>query len=79
MTVQYNLKNPEGLKQGDILIFDGKKMDVITKEQIVADMQKQINQLKIELDNLKLKHNSIKDQVNKRQKRFLGAFIKGVK
>lgn len=79
MKVQYNLKDPEGLKKGDILIFDGKKMDVITKEQIVEDMQKQINLLKSEMDNLKIKYNSIKEQVNKRQKRFLSAFVKEVK
>lgn len=79
MKVQYNLKNPEGLKKGDILIFDGKKMDIITKEQIVEDMQKQINLLKSEMDNLKIKYNSIKEQVNKRQKRFLSAFVKEVK
>lgn len=79
MTVQYNLKNPEGLKKGDILIFDGKKMDVITKEQIVKDLQNEFDKLKNEFEVLKNQTKNIKDQVNLRQKRFLGAFLKKVK
>lgn len=79
MTVQYNLKNPEGLKKGDILIFDGKKMDVITKEQIVKDLQKEFDKLRQEFELLKNQTQQIKEQVNQRQKRFLGTFIKKVK
>lgn len=79
MTVQYNLKNPEGLKKGDILIFDGKKFDVITKEQIVKDLHKEFQALKQEVEMLRNQTNQIKVQVNQRQKRFLGAFVKKVK
>jgi chaperonin cofactor prefoldin len=79
MTVQYNLKNPEGLKKGDILIFDGKKFDVITKEQIVKDLHKEFEALKQEVEMLRNQTNQIKVQVNQRQKRFLGAFVKKVK
>lgn len=79
MTVQYNLKNPEGLKKGDILIFDGKKMDVITKEQIVKDLQNEFDKLKNEFEVLRNQTKNIKEQVNRRQKRFLGAFLKKVK
>ena len=79
MTVQYNLKNPEGLKKGDILIFDGKKMDVITKDQIVKDLQKEFDKLKEEFEILRNQTKNIKEQVNQRQKRFLSNFIKKVK
>lgn len=79
MTVQYNLKNPDGLKKGDILVFDGKKFDVITKEQIIKDLQKEFQALKQEVEMLRNQTNQIKVQVNQKQKRFLGAFVKKVK
>ena len=79
MTVQYNLKNPEGLKKGDILIFDGKKMDVITIEKITQDLRKELKALEQKFEVLQQQNIKLKEQVNQRQKRFLGAFVKKVK
>lgn len=79
MTVQYNLKNPEGLKKGDILIFDGKKMDVITIEKITQELRKELKALEKKFEVLQQQNTKLKEQVNRRQKRFLGAFIKKVK
>ena len=79
MTVQYNLKNPEGLKKGDILIFDGKKMDVITIEKITQDLRKDFKALEQKFEVLQQQNIKLKEQVNQRQKRFLGAFVKKVK
>lgn len=79
MTVQHNLKNPEGLKKGDILIFDGKKFDVVTIEDIVSEVKKEIKALEQKVQMLDQQNKKLKEQVNQRQKRFLGAFIKKVK
>lgn len=79
MTVQHNLKNPEGLKKGDILIFDGKKFDVVTIEDIVSEVKKEIKALEQKVQMLDQQNKKLKEQVNQRQKRFLGAFVKKVK
>lgn len=79
MTVQYNLKNPEGLKQGDILIFDGKKFDVVTIEGITKEVKKEMKALQNKIEMLHQENIKLKEQVNQRQKRFLGAFVKKVK
>jgi len=79
MTVQHNLKNPEGLKKGEMLIFDGKKFDVITKEQIVVETRREFEKLKQEVELLRSQVLSIRDQVRKKQKRFLKSFIREVK
>jgi len=79
MTVQHNLKNPEGLKKGEMLIFDGKKFDVITKEQIVVETKREFEKLKQEVELLRSQVLSIRDQVRKKQKRFLKSFIREVK
>jgi uncharacterized Zn finger protein len=79
MTVQYNLKNPEGLKQGDILIFDGKKFDVVTIEGITKEVKKEMKALQNKIEMLHQENIKLKEQVNRRQKRFLGAFVKKVK
>lgn len=79
MTVQYNLKNPEGLKKGDILIFDGKKMDVITIQEITQELRKELKALEQKFEVLQQQNTKLKEQVNQRQKRFLGAFVKKVK
>ena len=76
MVIQINVKNPEGLKQGDILIFDGKKFDVVTKEQIVEDLKKDFKKIQNEIVLLKQQNEKIREQVNQRQKRFLSAFVK---
>lgn len=79
MMVQHNLKNPEGLKKGDILIFDGKKFDVITTKDIVSEVKKEIKALEEKVQMLDQQNKKLKEQVNQRQKRFLGAFVKKVK
>jgi hypothetical protein len=79
MMVQHNLKNPEGLKKGDILIFDGKKFDVITTKDIVSGIKKEIKALEEKVQMLDQQNKKLKEQVNQRQKRFLGAFVKKVK
>lgn len=79
MTVQYNLKNPEGLKKGDILIFDGKKFDVITKDEIIRSLEKQISDLKTEIEVINQRTKIVLEKVNERNKKFLSAFVKEVK
>jgi chaperonin cofactor prefoldin len=79
MTTQFNIKNPEGLKAGDILIYDGKKFDVITKEKIVQDLQKQISELKTEIEVINNRTKIVLEKINERNRRFLSAFVREVK
>lgn len=77
MVIQINVKNPEGLKDGDILIYDGKNFNVITKAQITLEVEKQIKKLENEVKMLKQQVEKTKESVNNRQKRFIKAFVKG--
>jgi chaperonin cofactor prefoldin len=79
MTIQFNVKNPEGIKSGDLLIYNGKNFEVITKKEIVSDLQKDLEKLKNEIEILKQQSIKVKETVNTRQKRFLKAFLKEVK
>jgi uncharacterized coiled-coil protein SlyX len=78
MTLQFNLKNPEGLKKGDILVYDGKKFDVTTKEQIIHDLEKQLSELRTEIEIINKRTKMVLEKVNERNKRFLSAFVKEV-
>lgn len=79
MVIQINVNNPQGLKKGEMIIFDGKEFHAITKEQIIGDLKKQIKKLQEEIEAVKAKTITTRKQVNKRQRRFLQSFIKEVK
>jgi hypothetical protein len=79
MTIQFNIKNPEGLKQGELLIYNGKKFEAIKKEHLLEGVMKDFAVLKKEFEMLREQTRVLKEQINKRQKRFLGAFVKEVK
>lgn len=77
MVVQINVKNPDKLKKGDILIFDGEKFDVITVEQITKDLLKSISKMEEEIVMLNDKMKKTRQETLIRQKRFVKAFMKG--
>lgn len=77
MVVQINVKNPDKLKKGDILIFDGEKFDVITVEQITKDLLKSISKMEEEIVMLNDKMKKTRQETLIRQRRFVQAFMKG--
>lgn len=79
MTIQFNIKDPEGLKEGQLLIYNGKKFEAISKDHLLEGVMKDFAVLKREFEMLREQTKVLKKQINKRQKRFLGAFVKEVK
>jgi Ni2+-binding GTPase involved in maturation of urease and hydrogenase len=79
MVVQISVKNPENLKKGDILIYDGQKFSVITKEDIVKDVVKDMDKMKIDFENLIHAFKNTKESVKQKQNNFFKAFLKGEK
>ena len=77
MVIQINVKNPEGLKKGDILIFDGDKFDVITKEEIIKELKKEINELKARVEGTEVLVHNTRNGIKSRFNRFVNAFMKG--
>ena len=79
MVIQINVSNPQGLKEGEMIIYDGKEFKSITKSDIIGNLEKEISKRKEEVESLKSKMIQTKKQVNERQRKFLKSFIKEVK
>ena len=77
MTIQINVKNPDNLKKGDLLVFDGEKFDVITKDDIIRELKKEVELLRQEVESSVLVVKNTKNAIKLRQQRFLKAFVKG--
>jgi negative regulator of sigma E activity len=77
MVIQINVKNPDNLKKGDLLVFDGEKFDVITKDDIVSELKKEVELLRQEVESSVLVVKNTKNAIKLRQHRFLKAFVKG--
>lgn len=77
MVIQISVKNPEGLKKGDILVFDGKSFDVITKEEIIKEIKKDLKALEDKVEGAVVSIHNTRNAIKLRQKRFIEAFVKG--
>ena len=67
MEVILDIKNiPKVMKptQDDVIVFDGKKWYLTTKQSLLEDAYKLIAKAKEELENLKAENESFKNQVN---------------
>ena len=78
MVIQINVKNPEGLKKGDLLIYNGKNFDAISQDDIIKGLLKDMQGLKTEIKSLQSQVKNAKEKMNKTQKGFLKAFVKEV-
>ena len=79
MTIQFNIKDPEGLKEGQLLIYNGKKFEGIERIHLFEGIYKDFLQLRKEYEMLESKVRVLQKKINKRQKRFLSAFVRKVK
>lgn len=79
MTIQFNIKDPEGLKEGELLIYNGKKFEAIKKEHLLEGVYKDFFELRKDFKLLEQRVAVLKKQINKRQKGFLSAFVRKVK
>ena len=78
MVIQLNVKNPEGIKKGYALVYNGKNWDAIPKEDITKDLLKEIKDLANEVGILKSQVKKAKQDLDAKQKGFLKAFVKEV-
>jgi hypothetical protein len=76
MVVQISIKNPDGLKDGDILIFKGGKFDKITKDELLKDVLKELQSLKQKYEHLEGFTEKMMQSINNKQKSFIQAFMK---
>lgn len=77
MVIQINVKNPDKIKKGDILIYDGEKFDIITQEDILRDIKKDIEKIKNDVQITIDSTNKARENIKNRQYRFVKAFLKG--
>lgn len=80
MVIQINVRDPEKLEKGDVLVYAGnEKFDVVKKEELTKSMEQKIAQLEQEIAFLKEQATLVKDKTNKKIKGFLKAFVKEIK
>jgi hypothetical protein len=79
MVIQINVKNPENLKKGDILIYNGENFDTITKEYIIKEIKQDVEEMKITVQNISHSFKNTKDVLKKKQNNFFKAFLRGEK
>lgn len=75
MIVQFSIRNPEDLKKGAMLIFNGKNFDKITVEEINQKLVKEVETLKNEVDSLKKSNKMFQENFDKKINSFIKAFV----
>jgi chaperonin cofactor prefoldin len=78
MTIQIDVKNPEKLKKGDLLVYNGKTFDAISQDEVIKDLLKDMSDLKKEMSVLQSQFKSAKEKLKNTQIGFLKAFVKEV-
>lgn len=77
MVIQINVKNPEKLAKGDVLVYAGnEKFEVVKKEELTKPLELKIAQLEQEIGFLKAQATNVKDKTNQKLKNFMLAFAK---
>jgi multidrug resistance efflux pump len=77
MVIQINVKNPEKLEKGDVLVYAGnEKFEVVKKEELIKPLEIKIAQLEQEIVFLKAQATNVKDKTNQKLKNFMLAFAK---
>ena len=79
MVIQFNIKDPEGLKEGELLVYNGKKFEAISRQHLFEGVYKDFFKLRNDYKLLEQKVKILQKQINKRQKRFLSSFVRKVK
>lgn len=77
MVIQINVRDPEKLAKGDVLVYAGNsKFDVVKKEELTKPLELKIAQLEQEIIFLKSQATKVKDKTNQKLKNFMLAFAK---
>ena len=77
MVIQINVKDPEKLDKGDVLVYGGnEKFDVVKREELTKPLELKIAQLEKEVIFLKEQATKVKDKTNQKLKSFMIAFAK---
>ena len=77
MVIQINVRDPEKLEKGDVLVYAGNsKFDVLKKEELTKPLELKIAQLEQEIIFLKSQATKVKDKTNQKLKNFMLAFAK---
>jgi hypothetical protein len=77
MVIQINVKNPEKLEKGDVLVYAGnEKFEVVKKEELTKPLEIKIAQLEQDIVFLKAQATNVKDKTNQKLKNFMLAFAK---
>jgi cell division protein FtsB len=77
MVIQINVKDPEKLDKGDVLVYAGNsKFDVVKKEELTKSLELKIAQLEQEIVFLKNQATKVKDKTNQKLRNFVLAFAK---
>jgi uncharacterized small protein (DUF1192 family) len=77
MVIQINVRNPEKLEKGDVLVYGGnEKFDVVKREELTKPLELRIAQLEQEITFLKAQATKVKDKTNQKLKNFMIAFAK---
>jgi hypothetical protein len=77
MVIQINVRDPEKLAKGDVLVYAGNsKFDVLKKEELTKPLELKIAQLEQEIIFLKSQATKVKDKTNQKLKNFMLAFAK---
>ena len=80
MVIQINVRDPEKLAKGDVLVYAGnEKFDVVKVAELTKPLELKIAQLEQEIVFLKAQATVVKDKTNKKIKGFLKAFVKEIK
>ena len=80
MVIQINVKDPEKLEKGDVLVYAGnEKFEVVKKEDLIKPLQLKIDQLEQEISFLRDQTKKIREKTNQKLKGFLRAFVKEIK
>ena len=77
MVIQINVKDPEKLAKGDVLVYAGnEKFDVVKKEELTKSLEIKIANLEQEIIFLKQQATKVKDKTNQKLRNFVLAFAK---
>ena len=77
MVIQTKIKDPSKLKKGDFLVYDGKEFDIVTKEDIIKEIAKELYDIRLELESVKRHSETTRENVKNKLNNFFIAFMKG--
>lgn len=77
MVIQINVKDPEKLEKGDVLIYSGnEKFEVLKREELTKSLEAKITELEQKLAVVQSQVVTVKNKTNQKLKNFMIAFIK---